>query len=77
MNKTYSNCTPHLIFTLAQAQAPIEPKYCLYTRKSSESEERQALSIDSQAKEMLEIATRDNINVIEIRRESHSAKNTG
>lgn len=26
---------------------------------------------------MLEIATRDNINVIEIRRESHSAKNTG
>lgn len=52
-------------------------KYCLYARKSTESEERQVLSIDSQVKEMLELASRENLNVIEIRRESHSAKETG
>jgi len=58
----------------------IEPpklKYCLYARKSSEAEERQALSIDSQVKEMLAIADRDNLDVIDIRRESHSAKDSG
>lgn len=52
-------------------------KYCLYARKSSESEEKQALSIDSQIKEMLTIATRDNLNVVDIYRESHSAKDCG
>lgn len=58
----------------------IEPpklKYCLYARKSSEAEERQALSIDSQVKEMLAIAERDSLEVIDIRRESHSAKDSG
>jgi len=52
-------------------------KYCLYARKSSESEERQVLSIDSQIKEMLQLAEREGIDVAEIRRESHSAKATG
>lgn len=52
-------------------------KYCLYARKSTESDERQALSIDSQIKEMLEMASRDHIDVVEIKRESHSAKDTG
>lgn len=52
-------------------------KYCLYARKSTESEERQVLSIDSQIKEMLDLAAKENINVIEIKRESHSAKDTG
>lgn len=57
---------------------PIEKtKYCLYARKSSESEERQVLSIDSQIKEMLQLAEREGLNVIEMRRESHSAKSTG
>jgi DNA invertase Pin-like site-specific DNA recombinase len=54
-----------------------ELKYCLYTRKSSESDERQALSIDSQIKEMLTMAQREHLNVIDIKRESHSAKDTG
>ncbi|HVU06648.1 MAG TPA: recombinase family protein [Candidatus Paceibacterota bacterium] len=58
-------------------QAPIKAKYCLYARKSTESEERQVLSIDSQIKEMLELASRDNLEVVEIKRESHSAKETG
>lgn len=52
-------------------------KYCLYARKSTESEERQVLSIDSQIKEMLQIAERDGLEIVEIQRESHSAKNSG
>lgn len=56
--------------------APVRVKYCLYARKSTESEERQVLSIDSQIKEMLKIAERDGLEVVEIRRESHSAKNS-
>jgi len=56
---------------------PQKPKYCLYARKSSEAEERQALSIDSQVKEMLAIAERDDLEVIDIRREAHSAKDSG
>jgi DNA invertase Pin-like site-specific DNA recombinase len=52
-------------------------KYCLYARKSSEEDERQALSIDSQIKEMMVIAQREGLNITEMRRESHSAKASG
>jgi len=52
-------------------------KYCLYARKSTESEERQVLSIDSQVKEMLELAEKEGLEIIDIRRESHSAKDSG
>ncbi len=52
-------------------------KYCLYARKSSESDERQIMSIDSQIKEMKTLAERDNILIKEIRYESHSAKASG
>lgn len=52
-------------------------KYCLYARKSTEQDERQALSIDSQIKEMLTIAQKENLHVTEIKRESHSSKATG
>lgn len=52
-------------------------RYVLYARKSTESEERQVLSIDSQVKEMLQIAERDSLDIVEIRRESHSAKESG
>jgi DNA invertase Pin-like site-specific DNA recombinase len=51
--------------------------YCLYARKSSESDERQAMSIDSQIKEMKVLAGRDKILIKEIRYESHSAKQSG
>ncbi|MFA6797364.1 MAG: recombinase family protein, partial [Candidatus Paceibacterota bacterium] len=52
-------------------------RYCLYARKSMEDEERQALSIDSQLKEMKQIAERDNLYVVAMRTEAHSAKNSG
>ena len=54
---------------------PIE--YCLYARKSSESDERQTMSIDSQIDEMLKLAERDSLKIKEIRQESHSAKESG
>ncbi|MFZ3012041.1 MAG: recombinase family protein [Minisyncoccia bacterium] len=52
-------------------------KYCLYARKSSEAEEKQALSVDSQIKEMLTVAQRENLNIVDMYRESHSAKDCG
>ena len=58
--------------------APVQKiRYVLYARKSTESEERQVLSIDSQVKEMLELAEREKLEIVEIRRESHSAKESG
>ncbi|QQS16049.1 MAG: recombinase family protein [Candidatus Moraniibacteriota bacterium] len=56
---------------------PTNVKYCLYARKSSESEERQVLSIDSQIKEMLLLADREGLEIVAMKRESHSAKETG
>ena len=52
-------------------------RYCLYARKSTESEERQILSIESQVKEMLQLAEKEGLEIIDIRRESHSAKDSG
>lgn len=49
-------------------------KFCLYARKSSESDERQAMLIESQINEMKELAKRENLLIKEIRQESHSAK---
>lgn len=54
---------------------PIE--YCLYARKSSESDERQAMSIDSQIKEMSDLAKKEKLIISEVRQESHSAKESG
>ncbi|MDD5751236.1 MAG: recombinase family protein [Candidatus Peribacteraceae bacterium] len=52
-------------------------RYVLYARKSSEDDERQALSIDSQVKAMLELAKKEGLEIAEVRRESHSAKASG
>ncbi|MCX6786098.1 MAG: recombinase family protein [Candidatus Komeilibacteria bacterium] len=64
---------------LRQNQPPpaIKLNYCLYARKSTEQEEKQILSIDSQIKEMLELAQKEGLNITEIKKESHSAKDSG
>ncbi len=61
----------------AKQTAVPQVRYCLYARKSTESEERQVLSVDSQVKEMLQLAEREGLTVVEIKRESHSAKEAG
>lgn len=55
----------------------VRVRYCLYARKSTESEEQQVLSIDSQIKEMLAMAEKDHLEIVEIKKESHSAKEAG
>lgn len=60
---------------LAKDQTIIE--YCLYARKSTEDDERQAMSIDSQIKEMTEMALKEGLVIKEVRKESHSAKLSG
>lgn len=68
--------------TMSPPQGQVMPQpeqitYCLYARKSTEQDEKQALSIDSQIKEMLHVAERDGLKVVEVRKESHSAKASG
>lgn len=57
-------------------EAP-DVRYCLYARKSTEAEDKQALSIESQIKEMQAPAARERLNVVEIKREAHSSKEAG
>ena len=52
-------------------------RYCLYARKSMEAEDQQALSIDSQIKEMTALAEKEHLIVAEIKREAHSSKEVG
>lgn len=58
-----------------EASAPIN--YCLYARKSSESDERQTMSIGSQLAEMKDLAKKDDLQITDIYQESHSAKISG
>lgn len=52
------------------------PRYG-FDYKTCYSEERQVLSIDSQIKEMLQLAEREHLEIVAMKRESHSAKETG
>jgi DNA invertase Pin-like site-specific DNA recombinase len=53
------------------------PTYVVYARKSSESEDRQVLSIDSQVQELRLLAVRRGLAPLEVLTESHSAKAPG
>ena len=61
---------------LAQ-ETPQKIRYCLYARKSTEQEDKQALSIESQVKEMQSLAEREGLEIVEIKREAHSSKEDG
>lgn len=51
--------------------------YIIYCRKSSEAEDRQVLSLDSQEKELMDIAKRYDLKVFKVFQESMSAKDVG
>jgi site-specific DNA recombinase len=53
------------------------PQYVIYCRKSTESEEKQVLSIDSQIKELEEFSKRMNLPISSVLTESKSAKSPG
>jgi site-specific DNA recombinase len=67
--------TLHQQIPEAAKKAPI--RWCLYARKSSEQDERQALSIEQQIKEMQLLADHWGIKIAEVRKESHSSKVSG
>lgn len=52
-------------------------KYILYARKSTESEDRQVLSIESQINELKALAQREGLQVVRVMQESRSAKQLG
>ena len=52
-------------------------KYIIYSRKSTDTEDKQVLSLDSQERELLSIAEKQNLEVIKTLRESKSAKEPG
>ncbi len=52
-------------------------RYCLYARKSSESEDRQSASIDAQISELKKLSEKQNLNIVYVIEESKSAKSVG
>ncbi len=52
-------------------------RYCLYARKSTEEEDKQILSIDSQVREMEKMAKEQDLHIVVMKKESHSAKEAG
>lgn len=53
------------------------PRYILYARKSTESEDRQVLSIDSQIRELQDLARSQSLKVTAVLSEARSAKSPG
>jgi PAS domain-containing protein len=59
------------------AESLSQVKYILYARKSTESEDRQVLSIESQIAELKELARREGLELVHVLQESRSAKQLG
>lgn len=55
----------------------MQQRYIIYCRKSSESEDKQVLSIESQINELKRLAEKQNLQVVEVLTESRSAKSPG
>ena len=55
----------------------IKPKYFLYTRKSTEDDDKQIMSIEAQLFELREFARKENLEILEEFQESKSAKTPG
>jgi site-specific DNA recombinase len=51
--------------------------YVIYARKSTESEDRQIMSIESQVREMQQLAARTGVAIVDVLTESKSAKRPG
>src|SRR3989344_3838621 len=54
-----------------------KPKFFIYARKSTEDDDRQAMSIEAQLFELREHARKENLEILEEFQESKSAKNPG
>ncbi len=52
-------------------------KYVIYCRKSTDTEDKQVLSLESQERELLDIAEKHNLKVVKVLKESVSAKASG
>ncbi len=52
-------------------------KYFIYCRKSSEEESKQVQSLETQERNLLEYATKNNLEIVDIFKESRSAKTDG
>ena len=52
-------------------------KYFLYIRKSTDEDDRQVLSLEAQETELLELAQKERLDIIEIFKESQTAKEPG
>lgn len=55
----------------------MKTKYFIYARKSSEAEDRQVLSIDSQLRELRELARKENLKIVKEFTESKTSKKPG
>lgn len=72
---TYTTTAPSGATT--KPASPVRLLYCLYARKSTEQEDKQVLSIDRQIGEMEKIAANENLEIVAMKKESHSAKEAG
>lgn len=52
-------------------------KYILYCRKSTDTDDKQVLSLDSQEHELTDLAKKDGLEIVEVLKESRSAKAPG